>query len=71
MLLARKCKPGREQFEEIEVGVRYDYRHTNKILFHTVRRTLDECRQRRDEWLQAQGWGKRKSQSETRELTAL
>ena len=30
----------------------YDYRHTNGELFSCVASTLEECRRRRDEWLQ-------------------
>ena len=29
----------------------YDYRATDGTLFSTVAKTLKECRQRRDEWL--------------------
>lgn len=29
----------------------YDYRATDGTLFSTVAKTLNECRQRRDEWL--------------------
>ncbi|GAA6340620.1 DUF3873 domain-containing protein [Phocaeicola massiliensis] len=31
--------------------VQYDYRHTDGELFSCVKPTLDECRQKRDEWL--------------------
>lgn len=30
----------------------YDYRHTDGELFSCVASTLEECRRRRDEWLQ-------------------
>ena len=30
----------------------YDYRHTNGELFSTVASTLEECRKKRDKWLQ-------------------
>lgn len=29
----------------------YDYRHTDRELFSTVAKTLEECRKRRNEWL--------------------
>jgi len=29
----------------------YDYRHTDRELFTTVAKTLEECRKRWDEWL--------------------
>lgn len=33
--------------------IQYDYRDTDGTLFSCVRPTLQECRQKRDEWLQA------------------
>lgn len=50
---------GTEQYEVFYTGYRtrrkkhyqYDYRHTNGELFSCVCCTLEECRQRRDEWL--------------------
>ncbi|WP_304721991.1 DUF3873 family protein [uncultured Alistipes sp.] len=38
----------------------YDYRHTDGELFSCVAPTLEECRRKRDEWLQ------RKTDKETR-----
>ncbi|WP_300905763.1 DUF3873 domain-containing protein [uncultured Bacteroides sp.] len=51
--------PGTEQFEVFYTGYRsrrkkhyqYDYRHTDGTLFSCVCSTLNECRQRRDGWL--------------------
>ena len=34
------------------VYYQYDYRHLNGELFSTLRSTLEQCRQERDEWLQ-------------------
>ena len=51
--------PGTEQYEVFCTGYRsrrkkhyqYDYRHTDGELFSCVADTLNECRHRRDEWL--------------------
>jgi hypothetical protein len=50
--------PGEEKYIECCLGafrgqiyIQYDYRHTNGKLFSTVAKTLEICRQRRDEWL--------------------
>ena len=50
---------GTEKYEKFQSGigrrkrtlVQYDYRHTDGELFSCVKPTLDECRQKRDEWL--------------------
>ena len=51
---------GREKYERFQSGigrrrrtlVQYDYRHPiDRELFSCVKPTLDECRQKRDEWL--------------------
>lgn len=50
---------GTEKYERFQSGigrrkrtlVQYDYRHTDGELFSYVKPTLDECRQKRDEWL--------------------
>ena len=50
---------GTEKYERFQSGVgrrkrtlvQYDYRHTDGELFSCVKPTLDECRQKRDEWL--------------------
>jgi len=47
---------GQEQYErwtgwDKRPRVQYDYRAWNGDLFATIAGTLDECRQRRDEWL--------------------
>ncbi|GHU68056.1 hypothetical protein FACS189413_04070 [Bacteroidia bacterium] len=36
----------------------YDYRHTNGNLFSTVASTLEECREKRDKWLQKKRFNK-------------
>lgn len=53
--------PGEEKYIECCLGVfrgqiyiQYDYRHTSGKLFSTVAKTLEICRQRRDEWLKKQ-----------------
>ena len=50
--------PGEEKFVKCRLGAfreqiyfQYDYRHTDGELFSCVKPTLDECRQKRDEWL--------------------
>lgn len=54
------CKaPGQENYESFNTTIgrkrvkmyQYDYRHTDGELFSTCAKTLDICRQRRDEWL--------------------
>ena len=50
---------GTEKYERFQSGIgrrkrtlaQYDYRHTDGELFSCVKPTLDECRQKRDEWL--------------------
>ena len=51
--------PGEEKFVKYCLGAfwgqiyfQYDYRHTDGELFSTVAKTLDECRRRRDEWIE-------------------
>lgn len=53
--------PGEEKYIECCLGafrgqiyIQYDYHHTNGKLFSTVAKTLEICRQRRDEWLKNQ-----------------
>lgn len=50
---------GQEQYARFVAGAfrgtiyfQYDYRHTDGELFSTVAKSLEECRRRRDEWLQ-------------------
>ena len=47
--------PGQEQYEEFTAArntyIQYDYRHTDGELFSCIRKTLDACRAKRDEWL--------------------
>ena len=35
-----------------QIYYQYDYRHLNGELFSTLRKTLEQCRQERDKWLQ-------------------
>jgi len=51
--------PGEEKFVKYRLVAftgrtfyQYDYRHTDGELFNTVAKTLDECRRRRDEWIE-------------------
>ena len=51
--------PGEEKFVKCRLGAfrgqmyyQYDYRHFDGELFSTVAKTLAECRQRRDKWLE-------------------
>lgn len=37
-----------------QIYIQYDYRHTNGKLFSTVAKTLEICRQQRDEWIKRQ-----------------
>lgn len=55
-----KClQRGAEIYERFELGTifksrimwHYDYRHTNGELFSCVASTLEECRQKKDEWI--------------------
>ena len=51
-------EPGQEKYVTFIAGAfrgteyfQYDYRHTDGELFSTVAKTLEECRKRRDKWL--------------------
>ena len=53
--------PGEEKYIECCLGtfrgqiyIQYDYRHTSAKLFSTVAKTLEICRQKRDEWIKRQ-----------------
>lgn len=53
--------PGEEKYIECCLGafrgqiyIQYDYRHTNGKLYSTVAKTLETCRQKRDEWIKRQ-----------------
>lgn len=55
------CAAGSENYEtfSIRIGrkrvkrVQYDYRHADGELFSCIGGTLEECRERRDKWLNA------------------
>jgi len=61
----QNVKPGQEQHEYYYPHFRgkrnfnapgtklcqYDYRHTDGDLFSCIAETLDQCREKRDEWL--------------------
>ena len=52
------CPPGKEQYETFthrgETYFQYDYRHADDgELFSCVKPTLNECREKRDEWLKS------------------
>lgn len=52
--------PGSEKYEKFQTGIgkrkrmmyQYDYRSPSGILFSTCASTLEECRLRRDRWLE-------------------
>lgn len=52
---------GTENYEKFQTGigrrkrtlVQYDYRHTDGELFSCVAPTLEQCRRKRNEWLQS------------------
>ncbi|WP_418696670.1 DUF3873 family protein [Bacteroides sp.] len=53
---------GTEKYEKFSFShrprktyIQYDYRDTDGTLFSTVCPTLEECRNKRDEWLQIKG----------------
>jgi hypothetical protein len=53
------CEKGEEKYTTFCAGTgkravyyQYDYRHTDGELFSTVAKSLEECRERRDKWLQ-------------------
>lgn len=53
--------PGQEQYEEYRDFrgrdlVQYDYRHTNGVLFSTVKKSLELCREARDSWMREKGF---------------
>ena len=53
------CATGQENYERYKDFrkkwlFQYDYRHTNGKLFSTVAKTLEICRQKRDEWIKRQ-----------------
>lgn len=55
--------PGTERYEEYTAHIgrksirrcQYDYRHTDGELFSCVASSVEEARQRRDEWLRKHG----------------
>ena len=56
------CETGQENYTKTAPGIftgrryiQYDYRHTDGELFSTVARTLKQCRERRDKWLNEKG----------------
>ncbi|MCL2703619.1 MAG: DUF3873 domain-containing protein [Defluviitaleaceae bacterium] len=64
MLNPQSLPNGGEQYEKYKPAGRgiapryaYDYRHTDGELFSCVKRTLDECRAARDEWIAKKGSG--------------
>lgn len=61
----KNCKNGQEQWEEFlsrvtaryeeKILVQYDYRNSNGKLFSCIARTLEEARQKRNKWAEANG----------------
>jgi hypothetical protein len=47
-----QCPPGEEQWERFGERVQYDYRTRSGVLFSCVAATLNECRERRDRWVE-------------------
>jgi hypothetical protein len=54
------CQKGEEKYTRFcadafrgTVYYQYDYRHIDGELFSTLKKTLEECRELRDKWLQA------------------
>jgi hypothetical protein len=57
------CGKGKEKYTTFcavkgKIHYQYDYRHTDGNLFSTVAPSLDECRERRDKWLQKKRFNK-------------
>jgi hypothetical protein len=59
------CKAGEENYTTFRpahrsgtVFYQYDYRHTDNELFSTVAPTLEQCREKRDKWLQKKNFAK-------------
>ena len=54
------CKPGQEQYEYFNTTIgrknvrkiQYDYRHKDGELFSCVANSLDEAREKRDQWME-------------------
>ena len=55
MLNPKDCQNGQEQFKSWERNrktyIQYDYRDIDGELFSTVKGSIKECRQARNEWL--------------------
>jgi hypothetical protein len=52
------CEKGQEKYVKCILGAflgkvyyQYDYRHTDGELFSTLQETLEQCREKRDKWL--------------------
>jgi hypothetical protein len=59
------CRAGEENYTTFRpahrpesVFYQYDYRHKDGELFSTLGQTLDECREKRDKWLQKKNFAK-------------
>jgi hypothetical protein len=59
------CQKGEEKYTKFCAGAfrgtvyyQYDYRHTDSELFSTISHTLEECREKRDRWLQQKNYGR-------------
>ncbi len=57
------CPAGEERYEKYTAKIgrervtryQYDYRHISGELFSTISKTLERCRQKRDEWMRKEG----------------
>jgi hypothetical protein len=57
------CRAGKENYTTFRpahrpesVFYQYDYRHKDGELFSTVGQTLEQCREKRDKWVQAKNY---------------
>jgi hypothetical protein len=57
------CKTGQEKYVKCVLGAflgkiyyQYDYRHTDGELFTTLQETLKQCRDKRNNWVQAKNY---------------
>jgi hypothetical protein len=57
------CEKGKEKYVKCVLGAfygkiyyQYDYRHTDGELFSTLQETLEQCREKRDKWVQTKNY---------------
>lgn len=57
------CPVGEERYEKFTAKIggqkvtryQYDYRHGSGKLYSTIGRTVEHCREKRDEWIRKEG----------------